>query len=375
MKVMLTGLGLLTLTTTAAMAGGIDRSGLPTSILFETGSAARLSFSSVTPSISGAYAPALAPFGASTKNMAESYVSLGFAFKMDVTDRMSVALMANQPFGADAAYTGGFYTGLEAHWSSDQIAAVLKYDVAERVSVFGGLRLVRSSADINIPVQMLSPPVPGIPIVLGPYTATAASDSQVGYLFGAAYEIPDIALRGSLTYQSEITHSFATAERFGGLFGGATVNGTTDIILPQSITFDFQSGIAADTLLFGSVKWSEWSKWHVRPDFYEATIGDEVTGFDNDVITYQLGVGRKINDNLSLFARYSFEKATGGVASRLSPTDGMNSIGIGGSWTQNNIKFTGGVEYVTVGDAIDGSGTKFSGNSAMGVGLSVDFTF
>ena len=370
MKLILSGLAALTLSTTVASAGGIDRSALPTSILFEPGSTARLTFSSVTPNVSGAYAPAL---GASTKNMAQSYVSLGFAVKMDLSDRMSVALMANQPYGADAKYTGGFYTGLEAHWTSTQLAAVLKFDVTDRVSVFGGLRYVQSSANINIPVQMLSPPV--TPIVVGPYTADAAKDGQTGYLIGAAYEIPDIALRGSLTYQSAITHTFATAESFGGLGGGATVNGTTEIILPQSITLDFQSGIAANTLLFGSVKWSEWSKWHVRPTSYDTVINDEVTGFDNDVITYQLGVGRKINDTLSVFARLGYEKPTGGEASRLSPTDGMTSIGLGGSWTQDNIKITGGLEYVMLGDAVDGSGTQFSDNTAMGVGLTVDFMF
>ena len=45
----------------------------------------------------------------------------------------------------------------------------------------------------------------------------------------------------------------------------------------------------------------------------------------------QLGFGRKNNDNLSLFARVGHEAATGGVASRLSPTDGMQGIGVGGS--------------------------------------------
>ena len=141
------------------------------------------------------------------------------------------------------------------------------------------------------------------------------------------------------------------------------------------MTLDVQSGIAANTLLFGSVKWSEWSVWHVDPALFNTLTGGEVTGFENDVITYQLGIGRKINDNLSVFARVGYEKPSGDVASRLSPTDGMSSIGLGGSWTQNNMKITGGVEYVKLGDAVDGSGTVFSGNTAVGVGVSVDFTF
>ena len=72
----------------------------------------------------------------------------------------------------------------------------------------------------------------------------------------------------------------------------------------------------------------------------------EITGFSNNVITYELGVGRKINDSLSVFARIGYEKSDGEEASRLSPTDGRRSFGIGGSWSKDNVKVTGGVEYL-----------------------------
>ncbi len=371
MKLLLTGLAALMVTTTCASAGGIDRAGLPLSLLFEQGQTARLSFTSVTPDVSGDYPAALG--GGTTENMAQNYSTLSFALKGDFNDRLAYMVSLTEPYGADAKYTKGFYTGLEAHWSSRELDAILKYQLSDRISAYGGLRYVTSSAEISIPVQMLSPPV--TPSVIGPYTASTNNDSQAGYIVGAAYEIPDIALRGSLTYQSAITHTFNTAESFGGLAGGATVAGTTDITMPQSVTFDFQSGIAKDTLLFGSVKWSEWSEWHVRPSYYDAVINDEVTGFSTDVITYQLGVGRKINDNLSVFARLGYEKADKKVASRLSPTDGMQSIGFGGSWTQGNTKFTGGLEYVKLGDATDSAGVKFANNHAIGLGISVDVKF
>ncbi len=375
MKLILSGLAGLMLTT-ASHAGGIDRSSLPLSVLFADGQTVHLGFSSVTPSVSGSYVSPLTFFGPSTGNMAEAYTTMNFALKTDLSDKLSVALMLNQPYGADANYTGGAYTGLEAHWTSSEIAAILKYDVSDQMSVYGGLRNVTSKAEIFIPAVLLGGST---------YQAVADSNSQVGYLIGAAYEKPEIALRASLTYQSEIVHDFATSELFTPPGGGGEslaaaalpggINTTTNITLPQSLTLDVQSGIAANTLLFGSVRWSEWSKWHVDPAVYHGATGDEVTGFDNDVITYQLGVGRKINDKLSVFARLGYEKATGGEASRLSPTDGMTSIGLGGSWTEGNIKITGGLEYVMLGDAVDGSGTQFKGNTAMGVGVSVDLTF
>ena len=189
--------------------------------------------------------------------------------------------------------------------------------------------------------------------------------------------MPDIALRVGLTYESGVTHDFATAE----LFSGPAPDGssTTEIEIPKSVTLDFQSGIAKDTLLFGSLKWSEWSTWSVSPPIYQAVIpgtaNDVITNFDNDVLTWQLGVGRRINENLSVFARATYEKANGGISSRLAPTDGTKGIGIGATWRQDNMKITGGIEYAKLGDAIDSVGTVFEGNKAVGVGISVGFTF
>jgi len=365
MKYIISAVGALALTTSLAHAGGIERSGSNYSALFDKGRVMTLGFSNATPSISGNLA--VGPFNFSTGNMAESFSTLSFSYKADVNDKLSYAIFMNTPFGADAHYTTGAYTGLEAHWQSNQLAALLKYQLTDRASVYGGLRYVTSSATIYIPAQMLNP--------IGPYTASAASDSQLGYVVGAAYEIPDIALRVGLTYESSITHSFATEESFGGLASGATVPGSTDITLPQSLALDFQTGVAKDTLVFGSVRWTEWSQWHVAPSYYDTVLHDEVTGFSNDVITYELGVGRRINENLSVFARVGYEAPDGKVASRLAPTDGMNSFGIGASWTKDKVKITGGIEYAKLGDTFDASGTQFTGNSAVGVGVNVAFTF
>jgi len=374
MKLIGTSLAALAMMAQGALAGGIDQTTLPYSVLFEKGRILQLGYARVSPNVSGVYSPTLTFLGggiSATGDMAQDYSSLSFAYKADLNDRLSYAIYLNAPYSADALYSQAFYSGLEAHWNSDQIAALLKYKVADRVSIYGGLRYVRSSANITIPQQLFGASAG----VLGTYTASADRDGQVGYVIGAAYEIPDIALRVGLSYESEITHSFDTHERFSVLNGGATIDGTTDITLPQSVTLDFQSGVAKDTLVFGSVRWSEWSKWHVRPSYYDAVIADEVTGFDNDVISYQLGVGRRLNDTVSVFARIGYEKANGGIASRLSPTDGIRSVGIGGSWTRGNVKVTGGLEYVKVGDAVDSTATDFSSNEAVGFGMNVQFSF
>ncbi len=366
MKGLLYTTATLALCASAAGAAGIERSRLPYAALFEQGRYVELGFSHVTPSVSGEYTGPFPGLGgsATTGNMAESYTALTFAYKADINDKLAYAVFINTPYGADALYQQGFYTGLEAHWSSTQIATVVKYKATDRISVYGGLRYVESKANIIIPPSLLG----GFT-----YTADGEKDGRFGYTIGAAYEIPDIALRVGLTYENAITHKFDTAESFGA----PPVTTTTSVTMPQSLTLDFQSGVAKDTLVFGSIKWAEWSVWEVRPPIYDGVMSDSITEFDNDVITYQLGVGRKLNDNLSVFARVGHEKANGGSASRLSPTDGQTSFGIGGTWRQDKMKITAGIEYAKLGDATTGAPTltEFSNNSAVGFGLSVGYNF
>lgn len=444
MNKLLTSAAVLALTTSAGIAGGIERGGNAYSTLFEKGDYIQLGYSMARPSVSGDYPTSLG--GGSTDNMAKSYNHLSFAYKNQLTDDFAIGLYVNQPFGADAEYTGGQYQGLAADWKSNQIAIVGKYNINERVSVYGGLRYIESSADIAIPdatlraaaaqslededvrarvaageaglataegqlaaVQLGLLALPGDKTLLAQqaalqdgiaaaeaalapgqaaialidnsavgtfdYTAEGKKDGQIAYVLGAAYEIPDIALRVALTYESGYTHKFDTKEFSTGLGIAAGTKGTTEVDMPQSVTLDVQSGIAKDTLLFGSIKWAEWSEWEVRTPAYEGATGQRVTGLGNDVFTFRLGVGRKFSDNFSGFARVTYEEAQGVEASRLAPTDGSTAFGIGGTYTMDNIKITGGIEYVKVGDAEDGSAVKFGSNDAIGLGITVGYTF
>lgn len=345
---------------TTATAGGIDRGRLNYGLLFEEGNYAELGLSFVAPSVSGTYPGAFG--GGSTGDMAGDYMTWSLSYKHQFSDQLHMGLYINTPYGANANYTQGPYTGLTATWDSKQIAGVLRYEVTPATSVYGGLRYVRSKANIDIPPALVG----------APYTAEGTT-GDLGYIVGAAFEKPEIALRVSLTYESAITHKFPTTETWAAL--GGTISTTTEIEMPQTLALDFQSGIAKDTLVFGGIRWAEWSAWHVSPPGYSGVAGDEITGFDNDVITYQLGVGRRVNENLSVFARVGYEKSNGGVASRLAPTDGSKSIGIGGSYTFDNVKVTAGLEYAKLGDAADASTTQFQNNEAIGFGINVGFRF
>lgn len=342
----------LAATTGMASAGGLDRSGQSTAILFESGNYVKLSFGLVTPSITGND-----PSTAATGNMAPAYSVPSLAAKMEINDKLSFAVMYDQPYGADVAYTGGAFTGTTVDVQSSALTALVKYNVSDRISVFGGASYQTLSADVAINVAAPLPPAA--------YSLEMDAASGVGYVLGAAYEIPEMALRVALTYRSEITSTHDILE--AGIFPD-----TMDVVTPQSVNLDFQSGINPKTLVFGSVRWVNWSAFTITPPIY----GSDLVSYDDDVITYSLGVGRKITDALSVAATVGYEHASGAPGtSILAPTDGNISLGIGATYTMDNVKITAGVRQVWVGDSSGPGIGTWTGNSAVAAGFSVGYSF
>jgi len=349
-----------------AFAGGFERSGTPLGFMFESGSYVELSYGYASPKVSGAAGGGLAPTG----NISKSYSTLGLAFKTDLNDKLSLGLTLDPSFGADLNYPNpspgpGPYPirGTNAELNGDTVALVGRYKLTDQISVLAGLRSVGIGGNVEVwnGGAML-------------YKAGYETDRDLGYLIGAAYEKPEIALRVALTYASETKHDLATS------IAGVGYVGSEQVELPKSLTLDAQSGIAANTLLFGSIRWVDWTSTRLNSIGYPA---QPLVGHDHDTITYTLGVGRKFNDTWSGAVSIGYEDAKGGIASNLAPTDGLLSLGVGGTYTRGNMKISGGVRYVKIGDADAlespaNSGianAAFRDNSAVGVGLKVGWTF
>ena len=169
-------------------------------------------------------------------------------------------------------------------------------------------------------------------------------------------------------------HSLDTTETVGA----ATASSVTDITTPDSLHLEFQTGVAADTLLFGGVRWVDWSEFTIDPQEYSNNVplgSPPLVFYLDDRITYTLGVGRRLSEMWSVAASVSYEEHTGSVTGNLGPTDGLLSVTLGGSYTKDNMRITGGISYVDIGDATTYVGAQFNGNSAVGVGLKVGYTF
>lgn len=363
-----------------AQAGGIDRSGQPVGIIFETGRYAEFSLGSVAPVVSGTQTLTLSAqstAGARSGDMAGGYQLYSFGYKQDFGKALSGALIYDQPWGADVNYPAAsslpayYAQGSTARFKSSALTGILKYTTPGHFSVYGGLRYETVSANANIPF------ITKTPGVTAPYTADGAKNGAFGYLFGAAWEKPEIAARIALTFQSKIHHKLDTHETsFAGV-----LNSTTTINTPKSLTLDAQTGVAPNTLLFGSVRWVDWKHFDISPAMYKMlTSGGSLVAYDKSTISYTIGLGHKFDEHWAASVSLGYEPKSKGFASNLGPTDGYQSIALGGSYTEGNVKISAGIRYVKIGSAqttLDGvhAAGDFSGNHALAVGVKVGVTF
>lgn len=377
MKKIFTVGAVLLLTTTAATAGGLDRSGQGIGIIFEEGNAVELSFGQVTPTVTG-IASGSGLGGVGSGNMASPYTQMGLGFKYQVKDNLSLSLIIDQPFGASVDYgdaDAGYYTttaggASTAEVSSSAITAVARYNINSNFSVHGGVRYQTVEAAVS------KPPVAG-------YEIDSEANSANGYLVGVAYERPEIAMRVALTYNSAISHDITATETCSvGITSCAGTTAVTTVETPESFNLEFQSGVAANTLVFGSIRYAKWTQFDYAPPVHAALGQGSLQSYDDDTISYALGVGRKFSDQWSGALSIGYEAATAGFAGDLAPTNGSKSIGIGGTYTADAFKITGGVRYIMLGDAETEhpgfagiAGSEFTDNSAIAIGIKISTSF
>lgn len=353
-------------------------------LLYQEGSYAELGVTYTDPSQSGDGANLAAigiplTYPGNTGDIFESSWQVSGAWKADINDRLSYAILLDQPLAANTDYGAGSfpggvppagfsYQGSYADLATYQISAVLAYDVRPDVKLFGGLRGQRLKASA------------GIPLFQG-YDVDADAKWGFGFLAGAAYERPDVALRVALTYFSRISYELDTAESTTAGGTTDTQNTQTDVDTPQSVSLDFQTGVAPDTLIFGSIRWVDWSEFAIEPPVY-AALTQAITGaprplveYADDWWTYSLGMGHQFTETLAGSLSVTYEPDVGGVMTTLGPYDGRTLATAALSYDRGKVNLTGGVTYGRLGDTTNLLATDFNDGSVWGAGLRVGYSF
>lgn len=437
----------------SGFAAALDRSGQSIAAFLRPGNYAEYGGSFLNPAVEGKDKS-----GNPTGDMAGSYNFIGAAIKFQPTERFSFGFIYDEPFGASAGYRGnndfvsrptdvvlaglpvvtgpsivsngqlaafGLNTDLTGNTdvsvTTKSLSAIVGFKPMERLTLYGGGVYQEVEGNVQLHGSTYS--------AFNGYGAELSTEREWGWLAGVAYEIPEIALKVSLTYRSEIDYEFdaresvpladalaANSAQLGGLVGGlvaagsipaqtgqAITNllnglggglaaGTTDLTTPQSVNLDFQSGIMADTIAFGNVRWVEWSKFAIRPAKFGQLSealgpligrpdGFNLVDYSKDQWSANLGLGRKFSERAGGSVSVGWDSGAGDPVTTLGPTEGYWNVGLALRYNPTpKVEISAGIKYFWLGDAEAQTGAHsyagdFENNNAIVGGVKFGLNF
>lgn len=247
--------------------------------------------------------------------------------------------------------------GTNVEVRTENITGILgaKFGANKEFQVYGGPVAQRVQADVKLRGTAYGPATG--------YTAHISPGQDYGWLAGASYSKPEIALKAALTYRSEIDHNLNIGETYPLLTAlGQNPNqgNSIEITTPKSVNFDFQTGINPTTLATAKVRWVPWGDFAIVPPLYNevskrATKDDEglpLVSYDKDQWLVELGLAKRLTPALAVTGNIGWDSGAGNPVTSLGPIDGYYSAGLGAKYNlTDNWAVSAGGKYLWFGDA------------------------
>jgi long-chain fatty acid transport protein len=304
----------------------------------------------------------------------ESYAIPRIGIKAGFGDNIDCMADYSQPWGAHTnpgTNWAGANSNIETKIDSDNFAATCSYKTGMgkgQIRFIGGVFYQEVSGFKERQV---------IPDIFTPGNGIGRLElagNGVGWRAGVAYEIPEIAFRTSLVYNSEVDLGDITGVLDLSQVNGRVVPVVGTQAMPDSVEFKVQSGIAPGWLAFGSVKWVDWSAFQ-EVSFCAVgapgpcTTANDITALEllyRDGWTVSTGLGHKFNDQWSGAASISWDRGTSTTVGTQTDTW---SLSAGASYTPTEnveFRFGGVVGLLTSGSSADSQITYDFGNDFVG---------
>lgn len=300
--------------TAPAVAGGYDTGARDWDFLFQPDTvAAEIGVRYIVPlrtlsGITGVAGPS--PDVRETEAFALPHASLAVRFG----DAARCMVSYREPYAGHANYGLAWtyaISAIEQHFSSADLGLTCAGSAAlgkGRLHLIGGI----SYQEIDYELVQLAPPIPP-----GTIARTSVSDGGIAWRAGLAYDIPEYALRASLIYNSAVDYHMTGIHSLAGPIAG-------DITMPQSLELRAQSGVAPGWLVFGSVRWTDWSVVSSMPlcpvgvpVCAPPAVVSGLTLMWKDTWTVTVGAAHKFSDTLSAAASLTWDQgATQGFTSQ-----------------------------------------------------------
>ena len=308
-------------TASQAMAGGWEASKLDTSFMYKDGGFADFSYASLDYNVKANATSNGGTLDVTGHKTAKSQTRPTFSLKMDygdfdfgVTSFTSGNIQMQGGAGSMIDPAINFATGLPAVAQPDGATFVPDADASLNSLTVMGKYSFSDRFDVLLGATQNSLNKSTISTILGTYEVEAKTATSS--VLGAAFSKPEIALRVELLFQPKSTikaNSDFTKGAAGDDYAFALSSGTitiddvadftTTLSRPETMTLNFQSGIASDTLLYGSIHRASWKSSQIT-----VATGNAVSNVESeftDTTALSLGVARKVNEQLALTASLS----------------------------------------------------------------------
>lgn len=360
---------------TSVQAGGFSRGEADTDILFEEGRVVvRGGVTYVSPKREFETTGGLANDDGA---YSQDYFIPGFAAKFGISDNLACAFTYTQPFGADVEYGAdaqlaaalngntpygekGFETNEYAatcdvkfalekgtiHFLGGGFVQDFKYTAVNEADNFGGANYG---------------------------TLTLEDDAALGYRIGAAYEIPEYALRAQIMYRSQVDHDADKGNYdfmdLGTILFPATGYGS----LPQSVKLSLQSGVAPGWLVYGSAKWTDWSVLEALNYEINGTPLQDIYNW-KDGWTLQAGVAHVFTEKVSGTINITWDQGVGNGADIMTDTWTV-ATGAAIKAGPGELRVGGAVSYLTSGsqNVTDGASYNATADGDWAYALSASY--
>ena len=300
--------------------------------------------------------------GSTSTDVANDILLWDLEMKGKLTEEIDCLGRIHTPYRNDTD-TGSTFVGrytqsiLEVDSKSVEATCSYKFNIDEKMLVraIGGVRALWFDATRVNAVNLAG--FGGFPPT--DFNNTFALDNGgpgFGYRVGASFEMPDYLVRAQVFYDSEIKTSLSGTQ--SNLLG--TVPITTGMDLPQSVTARLQAPINETTLLWGGVRWEDWSSIQSL-QILGTNLGSPapvtINTFWSDGWKVEFGGAKKINSDLTLSSTLTWNKGIGG-----GYTDTWTG-GFGGQYDlDENWRVSAGVNlsYLTSSSEISTASNAFS---------------
>ena len=432
----------LSLAISSAHAAGIEYSKQSVAPFFEPGNYAELSYAYVDPKIEGTDAA-----GNKIGDMMDDFDLPGAAIKIAPTANTALALIYEQPFGVDTKYPAGnifnnsmgttearvettgitllgggkisnnvwLYGGLEYQTLKGNITGAQPVGLTTAVSQVGkvlglstadyynlvdkqnnGTITPNESATLDM-VNGLASTVAEAPTY---YTLDFENENTLVPVIGMAYEKPEIALRASLTYRAPAKYQVSGVENLqvilppiaggdGVTPGPATdevplpLAGKTEVKMPQSVNFDFQTGLSEKHQLLGMVnaRWVDWSNFNVAPPLATLSTQEPLAAYKKDGYAVEVALGKQFNPKVSGEVRLGYDHGTGAPLSLLGPYDSIKSLGLSAQYKlTEQLSVSAGGQYMwfeggPVDTKVDGRVANIDDGTGYALGMKLGYHF